>query len=216
MEFSAVLGIIPDDLHHFDCTVAEDPLRTILNTSDEWIYQTSVPLQRIPPTSTATQEELDIEEFWYAIPFDIPDRIIPFLRNSMIKSKEIEQWAALTRALETLEDFGSSRDKADAKTCLDYASQLTTLRSGKQMNRQVLRGHHMSLGDCSIQEVCISEFCFAAVDYGGIIPTSEELQQILGFTQKEEKNQCATLHLAAGLVHSEIGPNRSPPPASRV
>ena len=51
---------------------------------------------------------------------------------------------------------------------------------------------------------------FTAVDYGDLIPTSEELQRILGFIQKEEKNQCVILHLAAALAQSEIGSKRSP------
>lgn len=45
---------------------------------------------------------------------------------------------------------------------------------------------------------------------------SLELQQILGCTQTEEKNQCVILHLAAGLCQSESGVRRSPLPVSRV
>ena len=62
----------------------------------------------------------------------------------------------------------------------------------------------------------MSELCFAAVDYGGLIPTSDELQHIIGFVRKEERNQCALLHLEAALVQSEVGSKRSRPPASRV
>ena len=57
---------------------------------------------------------------------------------------------------------------------------------------------------------------FTAVYYGDLIPTSGELQHILGFAQKEEQKQCVILHLAASLVHSEVGSKRPPPPASRV
>ena len=216
LEFAAVLGIVPDDFHSFDCTAAEDPLRTILNTSDEWIHSKTSPQQFIPPISPLTPDELHIEEFWKTVPFDIPVRITPFLRSSMMKSNDVEKWTALTQSLETLEEFGSYRDKSDAKMCLDYASQVPNLRSGKQLNHQVVWGQHMTLDDCCTQEVCISELCFTAVDYGDMIPTSEELQQILGFTQREEKNQCVLLHLAAALVHTEVGSKRSPPPASRV
>ena len=216
MEFPAVLGIIPDDLHCFDCAAAEDPLRNILNTSGDLIHPMTKPCQLIPSTSSLTPVELDIAEFWKTVPFATPDRITPFLRSSMLKSNHVEKWKALTRPLETLEEFGPCRDKSDAKVCLDYAAQVPNLRSGKQLHQQAVWGQHMTLDDCCTQELVISELCFTAVDYGDLIPTSEELQKILGFAQKEEKNQCVILHLAAALVRSEVGPKRSPPPASRV
>ena len=147
LEFAAVLGIVPDDFHSFDCTAAEDPLRTILNTSDEWIHSKTSPQQFIPPISPLTPDELDIEEFWKTVPFDIPDRITPFLRSSMMKSNDVEKWTALTQSLETLEEFGSYRDKSDAKMCLDYASQVPNLRSGKQLNHQVVWGQHIQSVD---------------------------------------------------------------------
>ena len=122
LEFSAVLGIIPDDLRSFDCTDAEDPLRIILNTSDEWIHPWAIPQQLIPPTLPLTPDELDIEEFWKTAPFDIPDRITPFIRSSMLKSNDAEKWKALAQSLEILGGFDSCRGKSDAKTCLDHAS----------------------------------------------------------------------------------------------
>ena len=209
MEFYAVLGIIPDDLHLFGCTTAEDPLRIPLNTSGEWVHPTTEPLRRIPPTSLLTQDELDIEEFRETAAFDIPERITPFLRSSMIKSNEVGKWNAPTQSPRILEEFGSSRGKSDAKMRSGNTAQIPISRSGKQMNRQVVWCQHMTLGDCCIQEVCISELRFTAVDYGDIIPTSEGLQQILGFTQRG-KNQCAILRLAAGLVHLEVGSKRPP------
>ena len=147
LEFSDLLGIIPDDLHSFNCTAAEDPLRIILNASGEWIHFKDYAATIYSPTSPLSHEELDIEEFWKTAPFDIPDRITPFILSSMLKSNDVEKWAALTRPLETLEEFGSRRDKSDAKTCLDYASHVPNLRSGKQLNHQVVWGQQMTLDD---------------------------------------------------------------------
>ena len=147
MEFSAVLGIIPDDLHCFDCTAAEDPLRNILNTSDDWIHPMTKPCQLIPSTSSLTPDELDVGEFRKTAPFAIPDRITHFVRSSMLKSGDVEKRTALAQSLEILDEFGSCRDKSDAKVCLDHAPQVPNLRSGKQLNRQVVRGQHMTLDD---------------------------------------------------------------------
>ena len=72
----------------------------------------------------------------------------------------------------------------------------------------------MVLGDCDTQELTISPLRFAVVDYGAFIPTSEELQRIIGCAQKGGSNVFP--HLSAALVQSETAPNRSPPPASRV
>ena len=208
VEFPTVLGIIPDDLHRFDCTAADDPLRLILNTSDNWTHPTTEPCQLIPPLVTLTPDEFDIEEFWRTLPFHVPGRIAPFLRSSMLKSNDVGNWTALARSLGTLEEFGSRRDKSDDQVCLDYASEVPNSRTGRKLQQQVIRGQHMTLDDCPTQEISISELRFTAVDYGDSIPTSEELQQILGFAQKEEKNQCAVLHLAAALVQSETGLKR--------
>ena len=57
---------------------------------------------------------------------------------------------------------------------------------------------------------------FDAVGYGDLAPTSEELQQMAGCDQKEERNQCAPLHLAAASTRAAVNSNRSPPPGSRV
>ena len=74
----------------------------------------------------------------------------------------------------------------------------------------------MTLDDCCTREFEISLLFFNAVDYGDLIPTSEELRHIIGSTQKDEKNQCVLVHLDAALAHSEVGSERSTPPASRV
>ena len=58
--------------------------------------------------------------------------------------------------------------------------------------------------------------CFPSVEYGDSIPTSEELQHALGCTEKEERNQCALLHLDAALTRSEVGSNKPHPPGRRA
>ena len=213
MEFSEVLKSSSGNLYSIDKRL--DPQRIPFQRGFQRGLILGERLDSHAP-STSTQEEFRMGGFWKAIPFYIPDRINSFLRNSMINSNEIDRWASLIRALETLKDFGSSRDKVDANTCLGYASRIPIPQSGKLMNRQVVWGRSISLSGCCIQDVCISDLYFTVVDYGDNIPTSVELQRILGYAQDEEKNQCVILHLAAGLVHVEMGSNYPLPLAKRI
>ena len=111
VEFPASLGIAPCDLHFSDCAAAEDPLRNLPNASGEWIHSIIEPRKFNPTNVQLSPDKLDVEEFWKSLPFNIPDRITPFLLHSMLKTNNLERWHALTRALGTLEEYGSTRDK---------------------------------------------------------------------------------------------------------
>ena len=102
MGFSAAMGVVQDDLHLFDCDAAEDHLRNILNASGDWVRSTVKPCRIIPPTSPLSPEEMDIGEFWKSVPFDIPSRMTPLLRSSMMKSNDVGKRTALAHSVETL------------------------------------------------------------------------------------------------------------------
>ena len=68
VEFSAVLGIAPGDLHLFDCTTDGDPPRIISNASDDWIRPTIEPRQLIPTTVPLPPNELDVGGLWKSLP----------------------------------------------------------------------------------------------------------------------------------------------------
>ena len=216
IEFPDVLGQVPDDFQLFDCAEEEEPLRVLLNPNGDWVnpvMETRYPAQ-IPYVSS----EFDhyVENFWTALQIPAPQRFIPFVRHTVKKNANFDFRPSFLEAFETLVEFGPIRDGNDARSFLGGLGDLPTQRAGRRCNRTIISDKPMVLGHCKTQELAISPLRFDVVDYGDLVPMSEELQRIIGPARKWGKNQCVLLHLAAALVRSETSSNRPPPPESRV
>ena len=137
LEFSDVLGIVPDDFYRFECATAEYPLRSTLNASGDWVYTNLVPqlLTQSYTPSASDEREADASRRLLSPP--IPPRITPCGRNSTVKNIERDKWYALTQAIETLEEYGSFRDQDDAKVCVDLISQTPDLRNGRKFHHRI-------------------------------------------------------------------------------
>ena len=162
--------------------------------------------------------EYEIENFRNDLKISVHPRLVPFIRFTMIKNANYDFWTSFIEAFETLIECGASRDQDEARVFLDKLGNIPTQRAGRRCNHNIIFDRPMVLDDCTTQDLAISPLCFTVVDYGDLIPLSEQLQRIIGRTQKGERNQCVLLHLAAALVQSESASNRAPhpPPASRV
>lgn len=214
VEVATVLGILRDDFHNSDCTSGEDPLRMLLNHSDAWVYRDIKPKQLVNFEKQLSEAELEIGEFWKALTFHVPCRIAPLIRHSTVESeKKNDIRPSFLGPLETLEEYGSSRGKEEARLRREGISPRHHSRAGKKCPLEIAQGNPTSLDIA--QEVSVSPLCFTSVDYRDPIPTSEAVRHILRCTQKEARNQCVLLHLAAALAHSEIGHNRPHLPFSR-
>ena len=138
-EFPAMLGIAPDGIRLFHCDAADDPLRNLLNASDNWIRSTIEPQQFIPTDIPLSLEEIDVAEFRKSLPFIALGRISPCPRHSMLKTNDRERWADLTQSLETLAEYAPRRDKEDSQTCLGLACLVPNLSTGREFRHHVVR-----------------------------------------------------------------------------
>ena len=119
VDFPEVLGIAPGDFQLFDCTEAEEPLRILLNPSDDWVYpvmSTSYPAS-FPRVMTEFENEAEV--FWNALKVPVPSRLIPFIRFSMNKQGSYDIWTSFIEAFDTLVELGSCRDHDEARNFLD-------------------------------------------------------------------------------------------------
>ena len=115
IEFPDVLGQVPDDFQLFDCKEAEEPLRILSNPTDGWVYpvmSTSYPA-RTP--YVLSEFEYEVENFWNALQISVPHRLIPFARHNMTRKANFDFRSSFLEAFEILVEFGSIRDRNDAR-----------------------------------------------------------------------------------------------------
>ena len=195
IEIPDVLGIAPDDFQLFYCADAEEPLRVLLNPTDGWVYPvfpTSYPAKF--PLSM-TEFEYEIENFRNAFKISVRPRLVPFIRFTANKNANCDFWTSFIEAFETLIEFGAIRDQDEARGFLDNLGNIPSQRAGRRCNHNIVFDKPMILDDCTTQDLAISPLCFTVVDYCDLIPLSEELQRILGCTQRtgEINAPCYTL-----------------------
>ena len=179
VEFPDVLGEVLGDFHLFDCTEAEEPLREIPTSDDNWVYH--VNSSRFPAAAPLVLSGIsqEIGNFWITLNAPVHGRLSPFIRGRMSGNSDFDLWSSLLEALGILGELGESRDSEDARAYLDNLRHLPAKRDGKRCDRDVVFGKPIVLDDCATQEFVISPLSFTVVDYGNLIPTSVGLQSIL-------------------------------------
>ena len=187
IEFPDVLGVAPDDFQLFDCTEAEEPLRILLNPTDDRVYPVMSTIYPAKFPRVMTEFEYEVGNFWDSLTIPVPPRLIPFARFTMGESANYDFWTRFVEASETLIELGESRDKDEAMEFLDTLGAIPSQRAGRRCDRNFSFDKPMILDDCATQDLAISPLRLTVVDYGDLIPLSEELQRIIGSTQKDEK-----------------------------
>ena len=131
--------------------------------------------------------EREIENFRSALHVPVTGSLSAFVRDSMSKLSDFGIWPSFVEAFGMLEEFEPSRDREDARIYIDSLGNLPAQLDGKRYSHNVVLGKHMILGDCATQELIIPPLSLTVVDYGDLIPTSDELHRILGRAQKGGK-----------------------------
>ena len=71
-------------------------------------------------------------------------------------------------------------------------------------------------GDCEVQDLCIGNLHFEAVDFGDTIRLTEAARVATQNVDPFEKNQCVWIHLVAGTIWTRPGSHLGIPDARRV
>ena len=78
-------------------------------------------------------------EFWKASATQVPSRITPFIRHSTVSNEQGDLWLVFVESLKTSEEYGPSRDKEEARLCMETSSCQHHPRTGKQYNLEIAR-----------------------------------------------------------------------------
>ena len=99
-----------------------------------------------------------------------------------------------------------------------FLSQLKCLgrfHAGEGGVCRIAWGASVRLGDCVCPAISIGALQFSAVDYGDVISLNEAMQQRLTAIDKDERNQCTLLAIAAGIIALDLN-HKTAPPRNRV
>ena len=132
VEFPDVLGIVPDDFQLVDCTESKEPLRVLLNPTDDWAYSVISTSYHAQIPRVMAEFEYEVENFRTALQLPVPQRLIPFVRFTMAENADYDFGASFIEAFETLIEVGASRGKNEARMFLGNLGELPTRRAGRR------------------------------------------------------------------------------------
>ena len=197
------IGTPPADINSFNFTLLEDDFRTLLYGQDDWL---------IPPSESTSLLVTEVDNRGISQEVDrLFESYAPLLDPSLYCV--LLNWINL-RTFNTNSDFEAEL-AAGLKNVMVHGNSFLRLQANKALaNLQCLDRFHagdggvcriwwgdsIKLDDCLCQPVSIGKLHFTAVDFGDIIHLNEFLQRKLVSPDREEKNQCTLLAVAAGLL----------------
>ena len=123
--------------------------------------------------------------------------------------------AALAMGLRRVTSRGNSELRKLASEALANLHCLGRFHAGDAGVCRITWGDLIKLDDCACQNVTIGQLHFCAVDFGDSIQLNEFLQRKLVSSDRLERNQCAVIAAAAGLIARDL-PKYPLPARSRV
>ena len=211
------VGTYPADIDSFDFAAAEEQLRALLFPKDTWlpcIDPTSTPLRVEGAPGQTHQRVLELAQpFLNEINEELHASLLNWVRNHLPQGEpEFEE--ALATGLRNITTHGNSRLRSLASSALAHLKCLDRFHAGDAGVCRITWGGVVALDDCKCQLLSIGPLQFSAVDYGDVIALSEPMQKKLNAIEREEKNQCTLLAIAAGISaldskHKTVPPEES-------
>ena len=207
------VGIYPADIDQFDFTLNEDNCRDLLYGRDSWL---------VPQDETYGLVEVDTDEV-----FD-QNKVMRFAQNQMEgvptelqtpllnwvalgnPTSECEFEEHLATGLRNIVAHGNSKLRNQALEILGRRKNLDRFHAGDGGVCRITWGPTSPLDDCVCQTLWIGPLHFCAIDYGDVICLTESMQKRLTAVDKEERNQCTLLAVAAGMVALDGKPGNVP------
>ena len=211
-------GIIPGDISKFDFTLLEENLRDILFGKDEWLTESPIETRNLKVELDSIEDQLDLKNLFtpYA---PMVDRALhcPLLnwlgRNMAMHDGGFEP--ALAQELTNIMSSGNSHLRKLASESLANLRCLDRFHAGEGGICRIWWGSSIALDDCTCQPVTIGPLHFNVVDFGDCIILNEFMQRKLASPDKDERNQCTLIAVAAGLL-AVMTPTQILPDRSRV
>ena len=213
------LGETPDDIGTFDFALMEDDLRRVLYGDEQWVGTTSQPRTTIETMFDGAAEYTTLYKEMDPWLKNVDESIHCQLVNWAKHRGNADGESIQRRVLEGLGNMithGNRLSRALASEGYALIQGTNTHLTGEDSSCRIFWGKTMQLDDCRAQSATIGCLSFEAIDYGDTIPLSDFLQRQLNNEDRSEKNQCALIALAAGLVSLTQGQERFLPSASRV
>ena len=160
--------ILPLDFSTADFSDLEEQTRTLYQLGDSWIYHDDAnPIMITDPIDLRPFEDL-VQLWWDTWCPSIPERIIPFVRHSMVNNKDasIGNSEAYILALDHLAEGGALVDQKCAKEALGLFPKKANGIVGREHTVSVVFSHVMRCADYSAQNIPFGALHFAAVDMG--------------------------------------------------
>ena len=212
------MGRYPEDLDSFDFAAAEEDLRALLFGRDDWlvsIHPIHAPLnvENVPGDTHLRVCEL-ATPYLTEIPVDLHATWLNWA-HVHLSTGETDFEEVLEAGLRNILSHGNARFRHLASSALAHLKVLDRFHSGEGGVCRITWGASMRLDDCTCQTISIGALQFSAVDYGDVISLNESMKQRLTAIDKEERNKCTLLAIAAGIIACDLK-HKTAPPRNRV
>ena len=207
------VGQYPADVNAIDFTLQEEECRALLYGRDTWL----VPVIDSPCTIEADfHTETDrsfvtkkVTPYLMDIPADLHAPLLNWIVMSDPEQSEDFE-STLAGGLRNIMAHGNSILRPMASDTLARFRCLDRFHAGEGGVCRITWGKSTTLDDCVCQMLCIGPLHFCAIDYGDAVSLTETLQRKIGAVDKEERNQCTLLAVAAGIISSDLKPGNLP------
>ena len=197
----------------------EDKLWQVLYGDDNWVGFTPSPsfsLDDILARCTLNEDTVaKYAPFLSCVDSSIHCALVNWL-NHTGNPGDVSAQELVLKGLGNIMTHGSAKTRLLASDAFATIQGMGSYPTWGSSSCRICWGESTQLDDCRSQGVIIGPFSFGAIDYGDTIPLTESMQRNLNNEDRSERNQCALIALAAGLVIRTKGQERFLPSASRV
>ena len=197
----------PADIAFFDFTLPEGNLRSMIFGRDDWVIPPHESQQPIPSKGETERDHSLIDSlvrpYIDAINPDLHCALLNWL-GRRIQDDQGNFEALLAEGIRNLMAYGDSHLRRLSSDSLLKLKCMGRFHVGAAGVCRIVWGPIIGLGDCPSQELAIGNLHFQAIDYGDIISLNETMRQRVCAIEKDERNQCTLLALAAGLVARDL------------
>ena len=212
------VGVYPEDLDSFDCTAAEESLRSLLYGGDGWLdplpsVEASLVIDDVPDSAHQRVVEL-AAPYLGEIPTDLHDSLLNWIHFHLPQDETTFE-ETLAAGLRNILVYGSANFRSLASQSLAHLQCLDKFRTGDGGVCRITWGSVVRLDDCQCQTLSIGALQFSAIDFGDSISLNEGMQRKLIAVDKDERNQCTLLDIADGVVALDLK-HKTAPSRARV
>ena len=206
-EVNPWVGEYPLDINQYDFTLQEDECRALLFGRDTWLVPQE---QHTAHVLAETDERVDhtrIKELAAhhikGLPWELHTPLLNWIALDDPK-QNCEFEASLACGLRNVAAHGNSILRNKALETLSRMKNLDRYHAGDGGICRITWGKSAQLDDCVSQMLWIGPLHFCAIDYGDTLSLPEHMQQKVLAVDKEERNQCTLLAVAAGIIALDL------------